>query len=573
MKKIYLALAATVLWLGAAAQSISYVPDVNYNNKGYRFFEQVPAQNQDGAATAIKLNDDGSEYVAVRQLVTSSSYSIAGLVKYKANGTPDSAFATNGLASNFVGQDVTVYDIDFLTGNKIYCSGSGWGGFVWDGSTWYSQVYGGGTVAPGLYSTDGCKATDSSVVQVGLGNDIIFLKDNGNNTYGWYAYSNPVDYQIEGITRVPAFKKVAAVVNSHYFVAGIADSFAFIAKYTAGTFTLDNTWGSSGLVTFKLQDISNINTFKDLVVQPDGKVLAMFEGQLPGIGSANTYVYRFNTDGTPDTGFGTNGKFMFPGVNRLTVLPDGSIALLYAYNFSSTNTVGIALFSSAGQEISVDMNFPIPTSSGYQQVAVPLAISSNAAGDIALCGYLVDSATNYQKPFTMRLKRFECSLQASINVYAHNAFTATLSNIALPAVAYIGEEGSEGYQFTDTLQQGNSVTFEGLTQNATYIFFVRDANGCTVTANVDLSQLSPNAISSHEILKFSIYPNPVNDVLTIYTDEEIAAIQILDVTGREVKAQTGNYKTINVEDLNTGVYLLRPVNAEGKATALKFLKN
>lgn len=72
---------------------------------------------------------------------------------------------------------------------------------------------------------------------------------------------------------------------------------------------------------------------------------------------------------------------------------------------------------------------------------------------------------------------------------------------------------------------------------------------------------------------FSIYPNPVSNVLTISNTNniEIKSVTITDINGRVVKNQQSALTQINVSDLNSGVYFVTIEAAEGKTTK-KFIK-
>jgi len=73
--------------------------------------------------------------------------------------------------------------------------------------------------------------------------------------------------------------------------------------------TLDNTFGTGGIVTVAIADLANA---EDLVIQPDGKiVLAGDNLDLAAFTSAFTFV-RFNVDGSLDSTFGTGGVFAVP---------------------------------------------------------------------------------------------------------------------------------------------------------------------------------------------------------------------------------------------------------------------
>lgn len=83
--------------------------------------------------------------------------------------------------------------------------------------------------------------------------------------------------------------------------------------------------------------------------------------------------------------------------------------------------------------------------------------------------------------------------------------------------------------------------------------------------------------STFEAGNLSVYPNPVNDIITI-TDKgntSFNSISITDINGRTIKAvETGNVSEfqMNLSDLNAGVYFLNISSESGKAVK-KFIKN
>ena len=66
---------------------------------------------------------------------------------------------------------------------------------------------------------------------------------------------------------------------------------------------------------------------------------------------------------------------------------------------------------------------------------------------------------------------------------------------------------------------------------------------------------------------FSVYPNPVKDVLNISNsmNAEINTVIVTDINGRTVK-QFGSVSQINVSDLNAGVYFVNINSNEGSTT-------
>src|SRR5690606_22449964 len=90
----------------------------------------------------------------------------------------------------------------------------------------------------------------------------------------------------------------------------------------------------------------------------------------------------------------------------------------------------------------------------------------------------------------------------------------------------------------------------------------------------DIKVVYKTSASSAEFFteNFTMYPNPVTDVLNIQSKNGLNAneIKISDMTGKVVKVQK-DATSINVSNLSAGTYLIDITTNEGKATS-KFIK-
>jgi len=73
---------------------------------------------------------------------------------------------------------------------------------------------------------------------------------------------------------------------------------------------------------------------------------------------------------------------------------------------------------------------------------------------------------------------------------------------------------------------------------------------------------------------YSLYPNPVNDVLNIGDISSVSKIEIFDVTGKIVYSTEVNAPniSINTSNLSNGIYIVSFINNKGVQTS-KFVKN
>lgn len=105
-------------------------------------------------------------------------------------------------------------------------------------------------------------------------------------------------------------------------------------------------------------------------------------------------------------------------------------------------------------------------------------------------------------------------------------------------------------------------TLAGNSQNFSLI-----VSGPQMTLSSKEFTIDPNAIS--------IYPNPANNILNFNVSENvtISYISIVDITGKLINSSFNlNQKTIDVSDIQSGVYFVR-FTSEDKTVTKKFIKN
>lgn len=103
--------------------------------------------------------------------------------------------------------------------------------------------------------------------------------------------------------------------------------------------------------------------------------------------------------------------------------------------------------------------------------------------------------------------------------------------------------------------------------NDNYMLMIDDFKVTATTLSTD------DFVSS----KFSVYPNPANDLVTVSNNGsiQINKVSITDINGRTVKSLNYNGVTetqVNISDLNSGIYFMNIDTNEGIATK-KVIKN
>ncbi|HTO35279.1 MAG TPA: T9SS type A sorting domain-containing protein [Flavobacterium sp.] len=80
------------------------------------------------------------------------------------------------------------------------------------------------------------------------------------------------------------------------------------------------------------------------------------------------------------------------------------------------------------------------------------------------------------------------------------------------------------------------------------------------------ANLSTNHIDKSDI---KIYPNPVQDILNIESQETVLSVEVFDLLGKKILVSKD--KTIDVSKLKNGIYLLK-INTENGVLTEKIMK-
>jgi hypothetical protein len=141
-----------------------------------------------------------------------------------------------------------------------------------------------------------------------------------------------------------------------------------------------------------------------------------------------------------------------------------------------------------------------------------------------------------------------------------------------------GTGGTVPYTFSlngGTPQTGN--VFSGLTAG-NYTVTVTDANGCTSTSNVSLSD-PVGAQEMAGLLGWDAFPNPTSGMVTVrlhFAEPTPATLEVLDLTGRTLRqttlpAQAATEARLDLGTLPAGSYLLR-LKANGRVATQSLVR-
>lgn len=134
----------------------------------------------------------------------------------------------------------------------------------------------------------------------------------------------------------------------------------------------------------------------------------------------------------------------------------------------------------------------------------------------------------------------------------------------------------EGFEFMSSLTAhfglGTDTTINSLTiywPSGTVDYIANPA--INITHNI--TEGSALSVIDETLIDLSIYPNPVEDELTIKTSAEVInkVATVFDINGKRIISSKLKTKTLNVSNLTSGVYFLR-LESEGKTMKRKFIK-
>nr|WP_315035511.1 T9SS type A sorting domain-containing protein [uncultured Chryseobacterium sp.] len=140
-------------------------------------------------------------------------------------------------------------------------------------------------------------------------------------------------------------------------------------------------------------------------------------------------------------------------------------------------------------------------------------------------------------------------------------------NIQLP----FDDANNDGYisfkiKTKSTLNAGDSFS------NTAKIYFDYNHPIITNTYTTTVENVLATTESSKNTTQFTIYPNPVKDILNIKSKDEVIKAEIYDVTGRIINSSNVQGNSMNVSELSKGNYMIK-VFTKDKTMVQKFIKD
>jgi uncharacterized delta-60 repeat protein len=171
-----------------------------------------------------------------------------------------------------------------------------------------------------------------------------------------------------------------------------------LARYNTDG-SLDQSFGSNGKVNTDF--FSVYNNLNGIVIQPDGKIIAVGNARHAGAGQFDFALARYNPDGSLDKSFGTSGlattSFLgHDSANAVALTPGGKIVVAgSAVNQGGNPIVALVRYNSDGSpDASFGTGGKVTTSIGFIDQAFAVAVEPDSA--IVVAGTDLKQGGNYE---------------------------------------------------------------------------------------------------------------------------------------------------------------------------------
>jgi uncharacterized delta-60 repeat protein len=342
-----------------AGNGVGYVKVVRYNADGTLdnsfgnsgiVITNLPGWYDDPSIHSVALLPNGKIIVGGRAEEWLNGYSGLILICYNSDGSLDLSFGSQGILLYTAGYFSVIMDIKVQPDGKIIAAGDVHygGGFdvivlrLYENGS-FDTSFGTGGVAS-LYFNSYQEKMRSIALQsdgkIVLGG---FLYVNGNDDFAIYRLDtvgnldstfgvngraiNEIDTHADRIYGIALQDDGKIVAGGTTLNPTSQYNDIVLARYNTNG-TIDSTYGTNGIVITQVQDSSNL---VDLVIQPDNKIVAVGSTtMLPNQDNA-IVIARYDTTGTPDPTFGMGGVAVTQinsqdqSLHAVLLQPDGKV--------------------------------------------------------------------------------------------------------------------------------------------------------------------------------------------------------------------------------------------------------
>ncbi len=180
---------------------------------------------------------------------------------------------------------------------------------------------------------------------------------------------------------------------------------------------------------------------------------------------------------------------------------------------------------------------------------------------------VVNTAGNYKVTVT---DANSCSASGTFKVVARQKPNVVLTKYGNTFEATSSTGDTYRWLRNGALINGATQNTYSPTQTGNFAVIATSQYGCVDTSGAQSFVLGTENITK---LKINVFPNPVNDILTIvFNSNSLATVSITDVQGKLIESYLAKDNiTIDVSDLEQGIYFVR-INVGGNLNTTKLIK-
>ena len=315
--------------------------------------------------TDFVILPDGKLLVTANKSTTTTDLVI---YRYISNGTLDAAFGTNGVITTPLGNNTREHRIVLQPDGKfVVASYAGSGGVAvvrYNPNGTLDGTFGiggitrtlvGNSTYPGvseiLVQTDG-KLLVAGEAFSGINTDIFVLRYNPNGTLdNSFGANGAVQTDVDNLYNVvggmalqPDGRIIVNGSNHNHSLVNNPIVSSSVVRYNANG-TLDNTFGTNGIVRITEPPSQYPEGIASaLAIQQNGKILTA------GGRNRTFAISRYNSNGTIDTSFGTNGVVVTPignilgGISSIALQTDGKIVAVGSTHVDGLRDVALVRY-------------------------------------------------------------------------------------------------------------------------------------------------------------------------------------------------------------------------------------
>lgn len=168
--------------------------------------------------------------------------------------------------------------------------------------------------------------------------------------------------------------------------------------------------------------------------------------------------------------------------------------------------------------------------------------------------------------FDLAHKRYNSNYSERLRVMCSTNCGASWTNLYSKSGNNLATAGTttSNYIPVDADWRNETVDLSGITDNDDVIIRFEFKSGYGNNVWIDNVKLAgATGIDENNELGVSIYPNPATDMISITTSENIQRVEIFNMQGQLVKAESGAVNNISVKDLANGLYTLKLTTDNG----------